>query len=163
MDLLASAGTTFVRLADWDCAVADYEKAMALQPRNAGLHHELAWLLAHCPEEKVRNPKRAVELARLAVGSNGKNGVYRGALGSALYRAGDWKAAIEELNESIKLRGRHGADMLFLAMAHKRLEQDAEARTWFDRAIEWIEMNAPKDDELRRFRDEATVLLELKD
>jgi len=66
------------------------------------------------------------------------------------------------LNASIKLRGHHGADMLFLAMAHKRLSQDGEARAWYDRAVEWVEKNAPKDDELRRFREEARALLKLK-
>jgi tetratricopeptide (TPR) repeat protein len=150
-------------LADWDRAIGDYYKAVTLAPKDAGLHHDLAWLLAHCPNQKARNPKRAVELARHAVGLDPKNGAYRGTLGSALYRAGDWKAAIEELNLSIKLRPRHGADMLFLAMAHQRLDQDAEARQWYDRAIEWVEKNAPKDDELRRFRDEARALLKLKD
>ena len=104
-----------------------------------------------------------MELARRAVGMEPKNGTYRGTQGSALYRANDFRAATEELNASIKLRPDHGADLLFLAMAHKRLDQDAEARGWYDRAIEWIAKNAPKDDELHRFQDEARALLKLKD
>jgi tetratricopeptide (TPR) repeat protein len=155
-------GVCHAHLAIWDRAIQDYDRAVALDLKNAGLHHELACLLAHCPDQKVRNPQRAVELARRAVGLDPQNGAFRGTLGSALYRGGDWKAAIEELNASIKLR-QHGADMLFLAMAHKRMDQDAEARGWYDRAIEWIAKNAPKDDEMRRFKDEARALLKLKD
>jgi len=48
-------------------------------------------------------------------------------------------------------------------MALERLDQDAEARGWYDKAIEWIAKNAPKDDEMRRFKDEARALLKLKD
>lgn len=154
-------GATFIHQAHWNRAIEDYDKAIALEPKNADFHRELAWLLAHCPNQKVRNPGRAVELAHRAVVLDPKNGDYHGTLGSALYRAGDWKAALEELNVSIKLRPQQGADMLFLAMAHMRLGQDADARGWYDRANEWVEKNSPKDDELLRFREEARALLKL--
>jgi serine/threonine protein kinase/Tfp pilus assembly protein PilF len=155
-------GLCHAQLTNWDRAIEDYDKAIALAANDACLHHEFAWLLAHCPDEKARNSQRAVQLARRAVGLDPQNGAFRGTLGSALYRGGDWKAAIEELNESIKRR-QHGADMLFLTMALERLDQDAEARGWYDKAIEWIAKNAPKDDEMRRFKDEARALLKLKD
>jgi tetratricopeptide (TPR) repeat protein/serine/threonine protein kinase len=154
-------GYAGIWLGDWDRAIQDYDKAISLQPTDAGVHQELAWLLAHCPDHKFRNPKRAVELARRAVSLDPKNVANRGTLGSAHYRAGDWNAAIEELKASIKLR-QHGADMLFLAMAHKRLRQDTEARQWYDRAVEWIEKNAKGNEELLRFRVEAEEVLKIE-
>ena len=39
----------------------------------------------------------------------------------------------------------------------------ADARTWYDKAVEWMEKNQPKNDELRRFRAEAAKLLEPKE
>jgi tetratricopeptide (TPR) repeat protein len=161
-NLWYTRGVAYAGRKEWAKAIEDYDRALALDLNNAGLHHELACLLAHCPDQKVRNPQRAIELARRAVSLDPQNGAFRGTLGSALYRGGSWKAAIEELNASIKLR-QHGADMLFLAMALKRLDQDAEARGWYDRAIERMAKNAPKDDEMRRLKDEARALLELKD
>jgi hypothetical protein len=51
----------------------------------------------------------------------------------------------------------------FLAMAHWQLGHKTEARQWYDRAVQWMEKNKPKDDELRRFRAEAAKLFQAKD
>jgi tetratricopeptide (TPR) repeat protein len=45
-------------------AVADYDAALKLQPKNSGLLNNLAWVLATSPDDKLRNGKRAVELAK---------------------------------------------------------------------------------------------------
>ena len=37
-----------------------------------------------------------------------------------------------------------------------------EARTWYDKAVPWMDKHAPKDAELRQFRNEAEALLVLK-
>ena len=50
-----------------------------------------------------------------------------------------------------------------LAMAHWQLDEKVEARQWYDRAVEWMAKNNPQDQELRRFRAEATELLKIKD
>lgn len=47
-------------------AAADYDAALALQPKDSGLLNNLAWLLATSPEAAVRNGKRAVELGEQA-------------------------------------------------------------------------------------------------
>ena len=47
-------------------SIADYEAAVKLEPKDAGLLNNLAWVLATAPEAKLRNGKRAVELAALA-------------------------------------------------------------------------------------------------
>src|SRR5262249_20928000 len=61
--------------------------------------NNLAWLLATCPDSKLRDPKRAVELAQETVTSAPKEGNHWNTLGVALYRAGDWKAAIVALKK----------------------------------------------------------------
>jgi tetratricopeptide (TPR) repeat protein len=158
-------------LAKWNRAIDDFDKALALEPTDAGLLHELARLLAHCPDQKVRNPRRAVELARGAVSLNPRNGDYRGALGSAFYRAGDWKAAIEALTKSQELSNSSRAhDWFFLAMAEWQLGNKDDARRWYDKADKWINENqkalqdAPGNaEELKRFRTEASELLGIKE
>ena len=82
----------------------------------------------------------------------------------AHYWAGSWKDAVADLEKSMELRkGGDAYDWFFLAMAHWRLGNKAEPRMWFDKAVEWMEKNQPKSEELRRFRAEASELLELKE
>jgi tetratricopeptide (TPR) repeat protein len=47
-------------------ALADYEAALKLSPKDTGILNNLAWLLATSPDEKVRNAKRSIELAEQA-------------------------------------------------------------------------------------------------
>jgi tetratricopeptide (TPR) repeat protein len=44
-------------------AIAEYEKAFKLQPHDVGILNNFAWLLATAPEKKLRDGRRAVELA----------------------------------------------------------------------------------------------------
>ncbi len=44
-----------------------YEKSLALKPGNAQVLNNLAWLYATCEDPGIRDPQRAVALARLAV------------------------------------------------------------------------------------------------
>jgi serine/threonine protein kinase len=48
---------------------------------------------------------------------------------------------------------------LFLAMAHWKLGDKPQARSWFDQSVAWMEKNAPKNEELMRFRTEAEELM----
>src|SRR5262249_61407508 len=57
-------------------ARADYQAALQRAPAHACVHNALAWLLATCPDAKLRDPDRAVELARKAVQLAPKEGGY---------------------------------------------------------------------------------------
>jgi hypothetical protein len=46
-------------------------------------------------------------------------------------------------------------------MACWQLGERDEARIWYERAVQWMEKHAPKNDELLRFRAEAAELLGL--
>jgi tetratricopeptide (TPR) repeat protein len=144
------------------------EKALELQQARFGPEHSdtlafmngLAWSLATCPDPRMRDPARAVALARKAFEVDRGNPDFANTLGIAHYRAGDWKAAVEVLEKSRALRkGGDAFDWFFLAMAHDRLAHKDEARRWYDRAVEWTKKNAPQNEELGRFRAEAEQLL----
>ncbi len=120
----------------------------------------LAWILANCPDQKLRDPGKALELAKAAVKLAPRKGDYWNTLGTAHYRAGDWKGAVEVLTTSMKLRkGGDSADWFFLAMAHWHLGDRNQARRWYGQAVQWMEKNRPEDQELRGFRAEAAELL----
>jgi hypothetical protein len=47
-------------------------------------------------------------------------------------------------------------------MAYWQSGQRNEARTWYDKAIGWMDKNRPTDPELLRFRAEAAELLGIR-
>lgn len=51
---------------DHDKAAEDYAEAIRLAPTDPNAYSGLAWMLATCPEEKVRNGKLAIHLATKA-------------------------------------------------------------------------------------------------
>jgi tetratricopeptide (TPR) repeat protein len=158
------------RLGQYGKAVADYETALTLAPAHARAHSSLAWVLANCPETKLRDPGRAVELAQKAVRLAPKSGMYWNTLGVAHYRAGNWTAAVAALDEAVELHhGGDAVDHLFLAMAYRKLSKFDESRQAYDRALHWMARNEAtlvkskaQAEELRSFRDEADDVLGVK-
>jgi tetratricopeptide (TPR) repeat protein len=141
-------------------AAVPYGKALEQDPGDPAVNNELAWFLATSPEPRLRDAALAVRLAKKAVTARPRSADYRNTLGVAHYRNGDDKAAVAELETAMGLRaGGDCFDWFFLAMAHRRLGDRAGARTWFDRAVRWMDAHKPHPDELRRFRAEADALL----
>jgi serine/threonine protein kinase/tetratricopeptide (TPR) repeat protein len=163
-------GNIFRAQNKWDEAFAAYRKALEVDPKEAGARdalawglNNLAWALATHPKPARRDPGRAVSLAREAVELKPQDGNIGNTLGTALYRAGRWQEAIETLEKADRLTGdKHFSfNAFFLAMARWQLGDREEARTWYDRAVQWMDKNQPNNAELRRFRAEAGGLLEL--
>jgi tetratricopeptide (TPR) repeat protein/tRNA A-37 threonylcarbamoyl transferase component Bud32 len=158
------------RLAHFEKARTDYETFVKRAPTDDEGHNELAWLLATCPDAKVRDPNRAVELAKIAVQLAPTDGVCWKTLGVAHYRAGDAKAAVAALDKSVALnKGSDAVGRLFLAMSHRKLGNPDEGRKVYAQAVQWLDENKQaldKDhwlaEDLRRFRAEAEDVLELK-
>ena len=65
--------------------------------------------------------------------------------------------ALQKSNDLRK--GGDSSNWFFLAMAHWHLGEKDEAGKWYDRGVQWMEKNQPKNEELRRFRVEAAGLL----
>src|SRR5215469_15937740 len=67
------------------------------------------------------------------------------------YRAGQFQAAIEQLEKANKLMPRHNpAGKFLLAMAHHQLKHADEAQKWLKRAVEEMEADAGLDQRFRR-------------
>ena len=82
-------------------------------------------------------------------------------LGTAEFRAGRLKEAIEALEKSERLSGgtQLGFQAYVMAMAHWQLGEKDEAHIWYDRGIEWMKKNQWSEPALLGFRDEAARLL----
>jgi tetratricopeptide (TPR) repeat protein len=139
------------------------ERLLAMVPDWPMSQNNLASDLATCPIPQLRDPARAIELARKAAEKAPRAGIWN-TLAVAHYRTGAWKAAIEALEKSEALApDKHLAfNGFFLAMAHWQLDQKGEARKWYDRSVQWMEKSQPQNEELRRFRAEAEELLGIK-
>jgi eukaryotic-like serine/threonine-protein kinase len=156
-------GSRYANVRQWDKAIAEFSKAGELAPKWPTNLNNLAWLLATCVETNFRDATRAIELAKRAVELEPNQGGSWNTLGVAQYRAGQWKVAMETLKESIALRnGGDSFDWFFLAMANWQLGNKEAARQRYDQAVQWMEKHQPKNEELRRFRDEAAELLGLQ-
>jgi tetratricopeptide (TPR) repeat protein len=141
-------------------AAEPYRKALELSPEDAAVNNQLAWFLATRAPLCLRDAALAVRLAKKAVASRPKSGEYRNTLAVAHYRNGDDRGAVAELEAAMRLRaGGDSFDWFFLAMAHARLGDHDQARTWFDRAVQWMDKHRPHNGELRQFRAEAEDLL----
>ncbi len=142
----------------WDTTNRSWIPALARWTNNR------AWLLVTNPNTPSRDPDRAVALARYAIELNPHEGTFWNTLAVAHSRGGEWKAAAEALSKSMELReGGDSFDWFFLAMAHWQLGEKEQARKWYTKAVRWMDKNKPQDEELRRFRAEATALLGIKD
>jgi tetratricopeptide (TPR) repeat protein len=155
-------GNTLINKGRLDDAIAEYREAIRVKKDYVDVHNCLAWLLATCPDTKYRNPSLAVTHAKCAVKLAPDAGSFWNTLGVAQYRNGDWKTAVAALMKSIQLRkGGDSTDFFFLAMAHWKLNEKDKGRAWFEKAVAWMDKHNPNDEELKRFRAEATALLGL--
>jgi hypothetical protein len=124
--------------------------------------NDLVWELATDvgPQARSRDPRWAVELAKRTVQSDPKHSLCWKTLGVAQYRAGDWQATVESLEKSMALGQKDVAlNSFYLALAHWRLGDKAQARRRYDQAIEQMDKNRSDDEGLRRLRAEAAELL----
>ena len=98
-DVLATAltnrGLVETRRGNWQRAIEDYREALRLQPKLATAHNNLAWLLAACPVDSLRNGQEAVEHATWACKATGWNTMScLGTLAAACAEVGDFGQAM---------------------------------------------------------------------
>jgi tetratricopeptide (TPR) repeat protein len=135
-------------------------KAVDANPGNARASNRLAWMFATTPDAGLRDPQKAVELAKKACELSPSSEGYWNTLGVAQYRAESYQEALDALQKSIDSGyGGNSFDWFFLAMAHWRLNHKDEARQWYDKAVLWMDKYEPDNEQLLRFHAEAAELL----
>jgi tetratricopeptide (TPR) repeat protein len=122
--------------------------------------NEFAWFLVDCPDVTLRDPQRAIQLAEQAVSQRPGSGAFWNTLGIAQYRAGQWSAAIADLEKSMQCgAGGSAYDWFFLAMAHWKRNEPTRARTWYDKAVAHMDRLGWLGEDLFRYGTEAAQLL----
>jgi Zn-dependent protease len=92
---LNNRGLAESRRGNWHQAIDDYREALRLQPQQANAHNNLAWILATCPVDELRNGHEAVDLATAACeATQWRNPSCLGTLGAACAEVGDFVQAL---------------------------------------------------------------------
>jgi len=169
-------GLALMSLGQLDEAIVEFREAIRIDKNRAAVHQNLGNALrqkgqleeaiATCPDVKFRDPTEAVKSAKKAVELQSK-APYWNTLGVAQYRAGNWNASVEALQNSMDLsKGGSADDWFFLAMAYWQQGDKEQARKWQDRARAWMEKNKkalendkPHQAELCHFQAEAAELI----
>jgi tetratricopeptide (TPR) repeat protein len=146
------------------CRALDLQEALVrehpgeLAYREQWLDHlnDLAWLLATASEETVHDPAQAAVWATTAVEHAPEDATYWNTLGVACYSAERWQDAIAALENAVELgSGGTSFDHFYLALAQIRCGDTRVARSWYDRAVAWMDAHKPHHAELLRLRSEA--------
>ena len=103
----------------YDRALADMSEAVRLDPRHARAYRVIAWLLATCPDTKLRDGKRAVESATKACQlTDWRDAASLDVLAAACASSGDFESAVRWQTKAIAT----GAGSGDQAGRQKRLE-----------------------------------------
>jgi tetratricopeptide (TPR) repeat protein len=128
VDALRSRGDALLSVGKHAEAIADYEKALSIEPDNTGVLNNLAWVMATSPEEGVRNAKRSIELATKACElTEYKQAHILSTLASGYAESGDWETAIKWSSKAVEV-GSDEAETV--DQLKKELESYKEKKPW---------------------------------
>jgi Flp pilus assembly protein TadD len=102
-------GTALIQQGRVSEAIVQWREALAVQPDNGNAASNLAWVLATCPEDSIRDGTRAVELAEKAMRlSGGKIAMIYKVLAAAYAENGRFSDAIDTARRGGALANRTG-------------------------------------------------------
>lgn len=101
---LRGRADAYLNLGEHAKAVADFKKAIEVQPKESGLLNNYAWVLATSPDDNVRDGKLAVELATKACEeTDHKESHILSTLAAAYAETGDFDKATEWSKKAIEV------------------------------------------------------------
>ena len=132
--------------------------ARQVVPDAPDIANNLAWLLCARPELKPYDPKEAVALAEQAVKHEPPQRAWLNTYGTALYRAGRPREAVEVLRKAVRIPTNIDAYVAFdnfvLSLAHHSLGEEAAGRACYATAVKAAAKAAP-DPDLKAIASEA--------
>jgi tetratricopeptide (TPR) repeat protein len=101
---LRSRGDAQLTVGDHAAAIADFDRALKLEPEDSALLNNLSWVLSTSPDDKLRDGKRAIELGTKAAElTEFKKPHILSTLAAAYAEAGDFEKAREWSQKAVAL------------------------------------------------------------
>src|SRR5213080_2010294 len=101
-------------------AIREYEAALKSNPGSVPAQNNLAWLLATAADPKLRNGRKAVELAEQAVlATNGHDPLLLHTLAAAYAESGEFTKALAAANEALEIANANGITSLAESLRSK--------------------------------------------
>jgi Tfp pilus assembly protein PilF len=102
-------GTVLIQQGRISEGVEEWEKVLAIQSDNGNAMSNLAWVLATCPDESLRDGPKAVRLAEQALRlSGGRIPILFRTLAAAYAESGEFSKAIQIVHQGIELAKTQG-------------------------------------------------------
>ena len=112
-DVHTGRGDAFLQQGSEERAIESYEQALARAPEALLPLNNLAWLFATSGQERIRNGRRAVELAERALGlAGGKDPLFLYRLAAAQAENGDFPRAIVTAERALTFASEEGNEAL---------------------------------------------------
>ncbi len=142
-------------------AIALRERMVADFPNTLTFAWSLLDILVNCPDPRLRDLHRAVQIAQQCVQQHPEHYITWRSLGEAYYRAGNWTPALDALHRWLEFPAatEYRWPSFYLAMAYWQLRDETQARQWYDEGLEWIENNQPTVTWVDELRAEAAELM----
>jgi tetratricopeptide (TPR) repeat protein len=128
-------GELLARQGRYDQAIADYDHATRLDPNSDEAFRGRAWLLATCPDDRLRDGKRAYQDAVAAGRLSGfSDGRHLDALAAAYAECGDFKNAVSYQEKALGLHAQEyyrksGQERLVLYRSGKPFRQKVDSES----------------------------------
>ncbi len=105
-----------LRQGQWADAMTHYRQVLAIRPKDANAWNTVAWLLATCPEDRLRNGALAIHFAKRARALGGDTPEILKSLAAAYAEAGMFSQALATAERALEVarrqNNRHLADSL---------------------------------------------------
>jgi tetratricopeptide (TPR) repeat protein len=115
---------------DYKKAITDFCEAVELEPNNYLAHNAIAWIMATCPKENIRNGQKALEHAKKALELNTWKAFGLDTLAAALAEVGRFDEAVKCQTEALadpafqRFYGEEGRQRLELYKNNKPFRED---------------------------------------
>lgn len=123
-----------ITIGDHTAAIADLEKALALEPEDSGILNNLAWILATSPDDALRDAGRAVTLATKACEvTEWKQPHIISTLAAGYAERGDFETARKYARQAVETGIAEGAGDEMKGQLEKELASYEEGKPWRER------------------------------